>query len=86
MAYVVRNVAAEESNIVPTRLTEATRDKASGDEPERSRVVAVDLARLDLRHAELACRVGLSFRFPYGFAPTDDVATVGGRLRERGLV
>jgi hypothetical protein len=80
IAHVVRDVAAGKSKIAATRLAETTRNNPSGDEPKWRRTVPVDLARLDLRHAELARRVSQTFRFARRLAPTDDVTTVGGRL------
>jgi hypothetical protein len=84
-AHFVRNVAAGESKIEAARLAETTQGPP-GDEPEWRRAISGNLARLDLRYSKLARRIGQSFRFPRRLAPTDDVTTIGGRLREGGWI
>ena len=81
---VVHNVVVEKSQIVATRLAEAT----CGDSPSEPEwlegVVSVDLARPDFRHSELARRLGSSFRIPCRFAPTDNITTVSRRSGKIG--
>jgi hypothetical protein len=86
-ADVVPSLLARESKmIVPARRAETARGNRAGGEPERCRGVCVDLACLYLRNPRFARRVGLSFRLARHLSATDDVTTVGGRLREGGQV
>jgi len=84
---LVRSPPAGESKMmVVTGRAETAWENLPGAEPERCRVVCVDLGRVDLRHSRFARRISLSFRLARGLPSTDDVAPVGGRLRQSALI
>jgi hypothetical protein len=73
--------------IATAGLTKATWGNRAGNEPKwLVEGVIIHLAGLYLRHPRVTRRVGLAFRLASRLAATDDLTTVGSRLREAGYV